>query len=348
MKCAGLLVLLVGCGFSAPATNSATDGGADAPPDVPAGPSSPRKVVFSTTGITTNLDDFPVLIPIAGQVDYARISDPRTDLRFVDPVSGNTLAYEVELWDPLGESLVWVRVPRIGPPPTSASILMHFGPNEGDDNPTGVWAAYEQVNHFAGGALDSSGNGHDGLSTGAHIASGYLGSAAAFTTNSDRIVFSGATLDQWTAGSIEMWIRPGYANAAALIATQPRVLDNGGSLGLGRFFDDAGALAFQIDVRWSGTISFLHPALVGNAWSHVAWSYDNNTLRVYRNGEQVLMDNVGARTFSNSTALVLGDAVTAARMHIDELRISRAGLSLDWIRAQHLAMSRNFVSFTDP
>ena len=348
MKCAGLVGVLVGCGFSAPATNGTIDGGSDAPPDVPAGPSSPRKIVFSTTGISTNLDDFPVLIPIAGQVDYARISDPRTDLRFVDPASGSTLAYEVELWDPLGESLVWVRVPRIAPPPAPASILLHFGPNEGDANPTGVWAAYEQVNHFAGGTLDSSGNGHDGLATGAQIATGYLGSAAAFTANSDRIVFNGAVLDQWTEGSLEMWIKPGYASAAALVGTQPRVLDNAGSFGLGRFFDDLGALALQIDVRWSGANSFLHPALVGNAWSHVAWSYDNNTLRIYRNGEQVLMDTVGNRAFSNSTALVLGDAVSAARMQIDELRVSRAGLSIDWIRTQHLAMSRNFVSITDP
>jgi hypothetical protein len=105
---------------------------------------------------------------------------------------------------------------------------------------------------------------------------------------------------------------------------------------------------FQIDVRYNGVVSFLHPALVGNTWSHVAWSYDNNTLRVYRNGEQVLMDSVGSRTFSNSTELVLGGLTNAARMQIDELRVSRAGLSIDWIRTQHRAMSRNFVSFTDP
>lgn len=339
--------MLLGCGFSAPSRNGNIDGGSDAP-DVPVGLSSPRKIVFSTTGISTNLDNVPVLIPIAGQVDYARITDPRKDLRFVDPVSGNTLAYEVELWDPVGESLVWVRVPRIAPPPAPASILLHFGPNEGDDNPTDVWAAYEQVTHFAGGSLDATGNGHDGAPSSSQIVAGYLGSSAAFTNNSDHIVFNAPVLDQWSEGTLEMWIKPGYANAAALVGTQPRVIDNGGSIGLGRFFDDGGALAFQIDVRWNGVVSFLRPALVGNAWSHVVWSYDNNTLRVYRNGEQVLTETVGQRTFANSTTLVLGDATGAARMQVDELRVSRAGLSIDWVRTQHLAMSRNFVSFTDP
>ncbi len=341
--------VLAGCGFSVPGVTPGGDGGRDGTIDVPPGGiPSPRKVVLDTTGLATELAEFPVLVPIAGQIDYSRVVDPRKDLRFEDAGTGATLPYEVESWNPNGESLVWVLVPKLRVPPMPTALLLYFGPNAGDDMPGNVWTAYEQVTHFAGGPTDSTGRGHDGTVTGAQVVSGTLGSAMGFTGIGDRVTFAGTTLDQWDQGTLEMWIKPGYANGGALIGAQPRVIDNAGSLMLGRFYSDFGTLVMQIDVKWSGAQSYLHPAVPGNTWSHVAWVYDSTTLRVYRNGAQVDQEPIGQHAFSNASALTIGDLSNAARMQIDELRISRTGFSADWIRMQHRSMSRSFVTFSDP
>lgn len=341
--------VLAGCGFSVPGVTPGGDAGNDGAVDAPPGGiPSPRKVVLDTSGLVADLSDFPALVPIAGQIDYSRVVDPRQDLRFEDPATGASLPYEVESWDPVGESLVWVLVPKLRAPPASTSLLLYFGRDAGQARPANVWPAYEQVTHFAGGAADSTGHGHDGTATNAQIVSGKLGSAMGFATNTARVTFAGTTLDQWEQGTLEMWLKPGYANGDALIGAQPRVLDNAGSLQLGRFFSDFGTLVMQIDMKWSGAQSYLHPAVPGNDWSHLAWVYDGSVLRVYRNGALVAMDPIGQHAFSNSSALVLGDSINSAKMQVDELRFSRAGLSADWIKMQHRAMSRSFVTFADP
>ena len=353
MKLGWVLALYVGCGFNVPAGGDGGNPGGERTIDMASSaPSSPRKVTFNNANVTTQLDDFPVLVPIAGQVDYSKILDPRKDLRFEDPSNGATLAYEVETWTPNGESLVWVRVPRISPSPAPASILMYFGRDLSNAAPASVWSTYEQVNHFAANPDDSTAQNHDAtLVIGATTAAGFLGNAMTFTGGGDRVVFSGRVFDQWGEGTIEMWIRPAYPGPGG-VSGEPRVLSNGGALQLGRFYLDSTALVFQIDAKWSSKIhSEIHPDLPFNTWTHVAWSYDGQAWRSYRDGQLVQTDVLGNHNFVGSSApLVLGDdfSSTTARMQIDELRISKSHRSADWLRTQQASMTRAFVSFSDP
>jgi hypothetical protein len=348
-----LAALCAGCGFTVPAAGDGGTTGGERPIDMAgSAPTSPRKVTFNNASVTTALDDFPVLVPIAGQVDYSQVVDPRKDLRFEDPSNGATLAYEVETWTPNGESLVWVRVPRISPFPAPAFILMHFGHDAGNAAPASVWSTYEQVNHFAANPDDSTSQNHDGTVVGAATAAGFLGNAMTFSTGGDRVTFAGRVFDQWNEGTIEMWIRPVYA-AAGDIVGEPRVLSNGGALQLGRFYvDTTMALVLQIDAKWAGNShSELHPDLPFNMWTHVAWTYDGQAWRSYRNGQLAQTDAIGNHDFDASTGpLILGDDVSSngAHMQIDELRISKVHRSADWLRAQQASMTRNFVSFSDP
>lgn len=354
MRLGWLAALCASCGFQVGGTS---DGGitSDSEPPLDVGlvaPTSPRKVTFNTAGITANLDNFPVLVPIAGQVDYAKIVDPRKDLRFVDPGTGATLPYEVETWTPNGESLVWVKVPRIEPPPAPASILLFFGPNESDADPAAVWSGYEQVNHFAANPDDSTENAHDALAVvGATTTTGFLGNAMTFTAATDRVTFAGKVFDSWHDGSIEMWIRPVYTTSADL-AGEPRVISNFGALQLGRLYADTAGVALQIDAKWAGnTHSEIHPVLPYNLWTHVLWTYDQSSWRIYRDGQPGPTEVVGNHDFINSPlALVLGDdgLANGAHMQIDELRISKKDRSAEWVRAQQASMTRNFVSFSDP
>ncbi len=350
MRYAGLATLLLGCGFS---VGSSTTGDADAGPDTGSdgsdGPSSPRKLVFDTTGLTTTLDDVPVLVTIAAQIDRGKVVDPHTDLKFVDQATGEVLPFEVEAYNPTGEIVVWLRVPHLAPAPAQSPVLLHFGSRIGMADPANVWKTDESVHHFALDATDSSGHNHDGTLIGASLAPGYLGNALVFDGMTDRATFAGQTFDQWDRGTLEMWLRPKYSLISDLGGLQPGVLDNGGSLGLGRFYVVGGAMVFQIDVRWTGAASFLHPELPLNAWSHLAWVYDGSKLRVYVNGVEALADSVGTHNFSVTIgSLVLGSSTQAAKMEIDELRISKRSRSADWMKLQQRSMTRALVTFTDP
>ena len=72
-----------------------------------------QELTFDNSGQAQDLDDFAVLVVLnSGNVDYADIQDQGQDLRFFD-TDGTPLAYEIEEWNESGDSLVWVRVPRI-------------------------------------------------------------------------------------------------------------------------------------------------------------------------------------------------------------------------------------------
>lgn len=355
MRLGWIAALLTGCGFQVGGTGDAGTGGGERPVDVSemSPPSSPRKVTFNNANVTANLDNFPVLVPIAGQVDYTKIVDPRKDLRFEDPANGATLAYEVETWTPNGESLVWVKVPRIKPAPAPAYILLHFGPNASNADPEAVWSDYEQVNHFAANADDSTAQNHDGTAiVGATTTTGFLGNAMTFLTGADRVTFAGKVFDSWHEGTLEMWIRPVYTAAVELMG-EPRVITNYGALQLGRLYPDSGGtIACQIDAKWTGNNhSEIHPLLPYNAWTHLTWTYDQDVWQTYRDDQAGPMATIGNHDFEASPQpLAIGDdgSMLGARMQIDELRIAKKKRSAEWVRAQHASMTRNFVSFGDP
>ncbi len=347
MKYAGLAMLLFGCGFSV-GSSATGDAGRDTGFDV-GGPSSPRKLTFDTSGLTTTLDDVPVLVTIGAQIDRTQVVDPRRDLKFIDEATGAVLPFEIEANNPTGEIVLWLRVPHLAASAPSP-VLVQFGPHVGMEDPHAVWNTDEAVHHFALDASDSSGHNHDGTLSGSSIAPGYLGNAVVFDGPSDRVTFAGKTFDEWNSGTLEMWLRPRYTNIADIGMTQPAVLDNGGSLALGRFYVVGAAMVFQIDVRWKSASSFVHPELPLNTWSHLAWVYDGAKLRVYVSGVEVLVDNnVGTHELaSTSGELTLGASVGAAKMEIDELRISRHGRSADWMKIQQRSMTRALVTFSDP
>ncbi|MGN0846732.1 MAG: hypothetical protein ACI4RA_05030, partial [Kiritimatiellia bacterium] len=78
-----------------------------------------RAVRFSIAGYkgTTELEHFPVLVRLKeGFVegftyDDFHLADGR-DLAFLDS-EGNLLPHEIDTWNPEGESLIWVCVPKV-------------------------------------------------------------------------------------------------------------------------------------------------------------------------------------------------------------------------------------------
>ena len=81
---------------------------------------SPRRLVLDNSAATVDLVDFPVAVVIE-RTQELRITDQNTQLRFTDPVTAESLPFDIDTWTPTGASVVWVRVPRIPahrrPPP---------------------------------------------------------------------------------------------------------------------------------------------------------------------------------------------------------------------------------------
>jgi hypothetical protein len=112
---------------------------------------------------TETLTDFPVLIRISpsgipGFAYNQMQSPPYGDLRF-STSSGTILAHEVETWDPLGTSSVWVKLPQLAP---GAKLLVWWG-MAGKSPPSSApaWSAFNGVWHLddpLGFATDASPN----------------------------------------------------------------------------------------------------------------------------------------------------------------------------------------------
>jgi Domain of unknown function (DUF2341) len=75
-------------------------------------------------GADEALCDFPVPMALpAGTFEPGSVRPDGADLRFAD-AAGEILRHEVELWDANGDSLVWVRFPKL---PLPTAIHMYYG-----------------------------------------------------------------------------------------------------------------------------------------------------------------------------------------------------------------------------
>ena len=184
------------------------------------------------------LANYPVLVRISPSAipgfDYSDMQSPATgaDVAFID-MFGNGLPFEIDTWNPNGESLVWVKLPSME---NGTQFVMCWGsatPGKAlcPDNP---WSGYAGVWHMGdpgSGAVtvvDSTANGLDGTahSTSSAVAAGMIGAARHNTTCTDhtpasksggvtitladaakRAVVDGIT-PEFTAS---MWVRPTHA-----------------------------------------------------------------------------------------------------------------------------------------
>lgn len=106
------------------------------------------------------LKDFPVLVrldpkKISG-FDYGDLKSAVPDIAFFE--EGNEmeeLAYEIDTWNPQGESLVWVKVPQLK---SSTVLLFAYGKADYEKSKpdSAVWSAYAAVWHMNEGKGDST------------------------------------------------------------------------------------------------------------------------------------------------------------------------------------------------
>lgn len=118
-----------------------------------------RLPISIEAGNATALTDFPVLIRLApAAFDHAGAAPAGKDLRITD-AAGTVLAHEIESWDAMAGSLVWVRVPTL-PAGGKATLWLFYGNPAAAERPEAetrqTWRDAVGVWHLAGTAKDSS------------------------------------------------------------------------------------------------------------------------------------------------------------------------------------------------
>ena len=137
-----------------------------------------RKVSFAVAYPDgADLAGLPVLVRLSADhpagFSYRDCAPDGSDLFFAD-ASDRPIPFEIDTWDPAGESLVWVKVPSLA---QGTAFTMFFKGTSGvANNPSGVWTDYTGVWHLNGlGADDPATWPSQGLYPNSTAASGIDG-----------------------------------------------------------------------------------------------------------------------------------------------------------------------------
>jgi len=328
-----------------------------------------RKLSFDNSGQPSSLSSFPVLVKLdATRVDYARTQNLGEDIRFVDADDRTLLDHEIERWDEAGTSYVWVRVPQVNGASSSDSIYMYYDNAAALDgqNVAGVWDGdFKMVHHLeetAGQHQDSTSFNNDSYAvdvTPQGSAAGQINGADGFAAASTDNVYvaDAATLDVGPAESvtIEAWIQTTKWDGMVVSKeNQP------GEGELQLWVDGAGRASFWVKSAGGAAANANSATVVSdNVWHHLVgrWDRATSTAEVFVDGVSVASaTNALVGDVSTSTDLAIGEEGDGPPPlaggfsfggTMDEIRFSKAATprANDWIRAQYLSMSDQFVAY---
>ena len=332
------------------------------------------KIEFTVSGDFSDVSDFPVLVRLAenspAKFSYGACAVDGSDIRFFDTSGTVAYPYEIDTWNPSGESLVWVRLPSAA---KGASFVMCYGRSgqtSASDGATvwsdyvGVWhmgETYDAVTAGSGPARDSTANGLDATPTNGGSgnlaqmvsAEGVVGNARVNATSNTTKgnYLSVASYDSLGVGNtftISGWFK------ATTINGYPRLWSRKTShtASDGWEIENANGVATKFSARGaSGTAITLTTPTYQNAWLHIALVYNGTTLTAYANGNPCGSGTIAAAT-DNGKPLSFGNNSNGSERSFpglyDEIRLSKGVKSAERIAAEYSAMSdSSFLSAYD-
>lgn len=333
--------------------------------------SSRMQLTFDNASRSENLVDFPILVTLdTNRFDYSLAQANGADLRFVD-ANGTVLSYEIENWNPNGESHIWVKVPQIDANSNSDSIWLYYGNSAAPSaqNAADVWSnGYVGVWHMNGnpsGSLaiqDSSASNVDGTATGMDATNqinGPIGGALQFdgvseyirvpTTSSDPTAVnpSQLTIEAWadSTGDTGTWER--IVNRRNIVFLFPYE-----SYGLATSSTDGTQL-----VNTTGTPDLMGTSgsLPADNWRYVTGTLSGSTSNLYVNGALNATATGVTSLGSNNDDITIGagemglsSAVSQYwKGGIDEVRLSNVARSAAWTAAQYASMTDSMITYGD-
>lgn len=200
--------------------------------------------------------------------------------------------------------------------------------------PAGLVAAYG-MNEATGTAIaDWSTSGLSGVVTGATwTADGRFGSALVFDGLNDWVTVNDAgALDLATGMTLEAWVYPTANGGGSWRNVLMKERSGGEVYNLYANVDTNAPAVYVVRAAQSGTPLDARGTsqLPLNAWSHLAATFDNSTLRVYVNGVQVGSRLVSGPLLDSSGALRIGGNSVWGEFfqgRIDEVRVYNRALT---------------------
>lgn len=317
------------------------------------------RIVFRAKGYAgAQVENFPALVRLtegAGGFHYKNVREAETggDIRFTDE-AGNVLAFECEVWNPTGESLFWVKLPKLAP---GAKIQMQYGTayEQTKENIQGVWEGQTAVWHLTEGANTYFENAAKfGLNqlrgwkqNTTYKGTGIVGEARTISNGNagDQggmaiAISDNDALDLGDNFTVSCWIRykAGQTTGYDRILARKSKYDStdGWELSL------ASGSTVNLHARGSSSTAagdgfFATPVNDGN-WHYVTAVYNGATLDLYENGVHRVQGTIDAVTDSTQRFTIGNNSAfgeVTFKGTIDEVRYGAGSLSADRIKADY-------------
>ncbi len=299
-----------------------------------------RRITLDTSSLTGNVTDFPVLVrlpPLTGTLPNGG------DLRFVSLDGQKTFPYELEGFNALAQSPVWIQMTLTNA--TDTELWVYYGNLDATPASSGatVFGGNHVSVHHLGGLVDASGNGHNASNTNpmvpAATTNGRIGAARTFDGNDDYLVLgnSNGAYDFSTAMYASAWVRvAGFEDAYQAIITKGdsswRMARANTGSGVGFGWTNGGT---------NGNLLGDTPINDGE-WHHVAIVQTQTTKYVFVDGAEDVDAQNNEQLDNNEYSVRIGmneesNSPPARYWHgdIDEVRISAGARDAAWIFAEY-------------
>jgi hypothetical protein len=314
----------------------------------------------------SGLTEFPLSLTLVNSVtNYDNFKSDGSDIRIVYGDQTTLLDYEIENWDPTGDSQIWVRLPDLSTN-NSDKIWIYYGNDlaPAAENPTAVWDSnYHSVwhlNEFVSGEVINAGSGiADGVSvnmSAANIVKGAMGNAVQFIRSSSQWIDPedpdpGFHHSAFTTKTISFWIKSDSTTG------NQTIYETGGTTNGIYIAVSDGTLQYTTrDNSDQNDISTVHTDT--SNFVFFTCVYDNTDMRLYRNGLQVdffstsydadeVSSHAGDTGVGDSPDTNAGGTTGTLLFNgiLDEIRWSTTARSAEWINAQYRSMNGEMTQF---
>jgi hypothetical protein len=303
-------------------------------------------------GVQGDVTGFPLLIRLdKSRFDFSQADSAGRDIRCAKP-DGTPLPLEIERWDAgLGRAEIWVRMDTVRGNSRSQFLTLHWG-RAGAGNASRPFAVFDSASGFAGvwhlgqEATDTTAKGlyrnsaRDADHGDDHLHTtdreGLIGYGHYFDgTEHIRMPAPGSQLKPARNITVSGWYKASASDSGgAVLATM------GDSYGLKMDHNGKTRLFVYVDTRHNSPLTDL--SVMDGRWHHLTGSYDGAKLHSYVDGVLVISeDQIGDIAYSLGSDFFIGKHGNGATNvdalgHIDEVRVSRAALSPDWIKLSYM------------
>ncbi len=300
-----------------------------------------RQINVSSSKITANLTNFPMLIDIydAALHDYSRTDG--YDILFTSLDGKNKLNHEIELFDKNYNSthahlIAWIKV-NLSSVSNNVFYMYYNNSNSANQqNPSKVWDSnYMMVQHLeetgTGSRVDSTSNGRNMTSAGYEgdeAITGKVDGADNLDGSNDMLNSTSNFMSNLGSFTLEGWIYPRAWGSRVSLYGQNDVTE---------FFID-GTNTVMIWTSGGGSTSTSYTYGV-NSWHHVVAVGTGTNLTLYFDGSPASSGGSSTASYGSSAYFVkIGEGVVDAsggyfNGTFDEIRVSNTSRSPVWINA---------------